>query len=119
MAFTALFSGVGREVVKAISDVEGDAKRGVRSVARSRGKGVASVVGGAFFLLAVFTSLLPLLFGLANKIYEFGVVIPDIVFVVLAGSILMNPNQGNAHRVKNWALIGMLAGLIVFIGGGL
>ena len=119
MSLTAFFSGVGREVVKAIADVDGDAKRGVKSVARSSGKGVASVVGGAFFLLAVFTSLLPLLFGLANKVYQFGVIIPDVIFIFLAGSILLNPNLGNAHRVKNWALLGMLVGLIVFIGGGL
>jgi geranylgeranylglycerol-phosphate geranylgeranyltransferase len=119
MSLTAFFSGVGREVVKAIDDVDGDAKRGVKSIARSSGKGVASVVGGAFFLVAVFTSLLPLLFDLANRIYQFGVVIPDVVFIYLAASILLNPNQGNAHRVKNWALLGMLLGLIVFIGGGL
>jgi len=31
MALTSFFSGVGREVVKTMADVEGDAKRGVRS----------------------------------------------------------------------------------------
>src|SRR5208337_877666 len=47
MAFTSFFSGVGREVVKGMADVEGDAKRGVNSVARSRGLRAASSVGAA------------------------------------------------------------------------
>ena len=60
MALTSLFAGVGREVVKAMADVEGDAKRGVNSVARARGLRTASVVGAASFLLSVGTSWVPL-----------------------------------------------------------
>jgi geranylgeranylglycerol-phosphate geranylgeranyltransferase len=119
MALTAFFSGVGREVVKAMADVEGDAKRGVNSVARGRGMRVASAVGCIFFMLAVFTSWIPLVFGLANQLYEFGVVIPDVIFAYLAASVVLNRSPANAHRVKNTALLGMLVGLLVFIGGGL
>lgn len=118
MALTSFFSGVGREVVKGMSDVEGDAKRGVESVARSRGLGTAAAVGAAFFLFAVFTSWVPLVLGLANELYQFGVVVPDVVFVYLAASILRSPAPGNAHSVKNRALLGMLVGLVVFVGGG-
>ncbi|MDG6901368.1 MAG: geranylgeranylglycerol-phosphate geranylgeranyltransferase [Nitrososphaerota archaeon] len=119
MAFTSFFAGVGREVVKAIADVEGDSKRGVGSLARSRGARPAGAVGAAFFLLAVVTSWLPLFLALANPIYLVGVWVPDAVFVYLAISILRNSGAENAHRVKNAALVGMLVGLVVFIGGGL
>ncbi|MDV3277762.1 MAG: geranylgeranylglycerol-phosphate geranylgeranyltransferase [Nitrososphaerales archaeon] len=117
MAFTSFFSGVGREVVKAMADIEGDAKRGISSVAWRRGSKTAAAVGAAFFLLAVLTSWLPLVLGLANGIYTFGVIVPDLVFVYLAASILRDWQPKNAHRVKNTALLGMLAGLFVFIGG--
>jgi geranylgeranylglycerol-phosphate geranylgeranyltransferase len=119
MAFTSFFSGVGREVVKGIADVEGDAKRGIGSLARTRGAKGAAAVGAVFFLLAVVTSWLPLFLALANVIYILGVWIPDAIFILLAVSILRNSGAENAHKVKSRALIGMLIGLIVFIGGGL
>ncbi len=119
MALTAFFSGVGREVVKAMADVEGDAKRGIDSLARVRGMKAAADVGAAFFVAAVMTSWVPLIYGLANLLYEVGVIVPDAIFVFLALSILRDGSQANAHRVKTVALGGMLAGLLVFIGGGL
>jgi geranylgeranylglycerol-phosphate geranylgeranyltransferase len=117
MALTAFFSGVGREVVKAMADVEGDAKRDVNSVARSRGLRTASAIGALFFLLAVLTSWVPLITGLANTLYAFGVIIPDALFVSLAIAILLKHNPSNAYRVKRVALAGMTVGLLVFIGG--
>jgi geranylgeranylglycerol-phosphate geranylgeranyltransferase len=117
MALTAFSSGVGREVVKAMSDVEGDAKRGIRSVAISRGQRTAAAVGAAFFILAVLTSWGPIALGAANAIYTYGVVIPDVVFAYLAASILRRSDAKNAHVVKNRALLGMLVGLFVFVGG--
>jgi len=117
MALTAFFSGVGREVVKSMADVEGDAKREVSSIARTQGLRVASAVGACFFILAVLTSWVPLLTGLANQVYTYGVIIPDAIFVYLAVAILARNQPENAHRVKRIALAGMTVGLLVFIGG--
>ena len=119
MAATSFFSGVGREVVKAMADTLGDEQRGVNSIARVRGPRTASGVGAGFFLLAVFTSWAPLVLGLANSLYTYGVLVPDAIFVYLAASILTDNGPSNAYRVKKIALAGMLAGLVVFIGGGL
>jgi len=117
MALTAFFSGVGREVVKSMADVEGDAKREVNSIARTRGLGFASRVGALFFLLAVLTSWVPLVTGLANQLYTYGVIIPDVIFVYLAVTIILHYDPQSAHRVKRVALAGMTVGLLVFIGG--
>ena len=117
MALTAFFSGVGREVVKAMADVEGDAKREVNSIARGHGLTAASRVGAAFFILAVLTSWVPLLTGLANGIYMAGVVVPDAVFAYLAVAIVSHHDPASAYRVKKIALAGMTVGLLVFIGG--
>ena len=119
MALTAFFSGVGREVVKAMADVDGDAKRNINSVARSRGLAFASWVGAIFFILAVLTSWVPLLTGLANEVYAVGVVVPDALFAYLAAAIVYKHVPSNALRVKNIALAGMTIGLLVFIGGAL
>ncbi len=117
MALTSFLAGVGREVVKAMADTDGDAKRGINSVARSQGLKVASGVGAGFFLLAVLTSLIPVVLKLANQYYTYGVLVPDVMFVYLAASILRGAGPENAYRVKKIALAGMLAGLIVFVGG--
>ncbi len=119
MALTAFFSGVGREVVKAMADVEGDAERGINSVARTKGQRAASWVGAGFFVVAVLTSWAPLVAGIANRFYMFGVVVPDVIFIGLAVSIVARPDRSRAHAVKTYALLGMLTGLIVFIGGAL
>jgi geranylgeranylglycerol-phosphate geranylgeranyltransferase len=117
MALTAFFSGVGREVVKAMADVEGDSKRDVNSVARSRGLRTASAIGALFFLLAVLTSWVPLITGLANPLYTYGVLIPDALFAYLAIAIVSKHDPSSAYRVKKVALAGMTVGLLVFIGG--
>jgi len=117
MALTAFFAGVGREVVKSMADVEGDAKREVSSIARTRGLKFASGVGALFFLLAVLTSWVPLVTGLANQVYTYGVIIPDVIFVYLAVAIVVHHDAQSAYGVKRIALAGMTVGLLVFIGG--
>jgi len=117
MASTSFLAGVGREVVKAMADVPGDQKRGVRSYASVHGMRPAAALGGAFFLLAVVTSVLPLLLISVSVFYEIGVVLPDATFVYLAYRIVTHADVKGALSVKKTALLGMLVGLIVFIGG--
>jgi geranylgeranylglycerol-phosphate geranylgeranyltransferase len=117
MAGTAFLSGVGREVVKAMADTVGDEKRGIRSFARVHGMKQAAAAGAGFFLASVVSSLLPLLLLSVSLFYRFGVIIPDLIFVYLAYAILSKPTADRALKVKKQALLGMLIGLIVFIGG--
>jgi geranylgeranylglycerol-phosphate geranylgeranyltransferase len=117
MAFTSFLSGVGREVVKAMADTAGDAKRGIKSYAIVHGLKRAAAVGAFFFLAAVVTSLLPLALISVDLFYKIFVIIPDVIFVYLAYAILKTPTAEGALTVKKRALLGMLTGLIVFIGG--
>ena len=119
MGLTSFLAGVGREVVKAIADVPGDTRRGVRSLAIGRGTGRAAKTGAALFILAILTSWVPILIGSANLIYLVGVPLPDLIFIYLAVSILRRPTAANALTVKRVALFGMLVGLFVFVGGSL
>ena len=117
MASTSFLAGVGREVVKAMADVLGDEKRGVGSYASVHGLEPASRLGALFFLAAVVTSVLPLFWIQVNVFYKVGVVLPDAAFVFLAYRILTHADVKGALSVKKTALMGMLLGLIVFIGG--
>jgi geranylgeranylglycerol-phosphate geranylgeranyltransferase len=117
MASTSFLAGVGREVVKAMADVPGDQKRGVRSYASVHGLRSAAALGAAFFLFAVVASVLPLVLIPVSVFYRAGVVIPDAAFVYLAYRIVTHADVTGALSVKKTALMGMLVGLIVFIGG--
>lgn len=117
MALTAFLSGVGREVIKGISDVEGDALRNVRSIARVKGVRAASYTGALFFLLAVATSQVPTILGKVGLPYLIVIGITDIFFIFL--SVWIIKNNDSARKVKTGALFGMLLGLIGFILQGL
>ncbi|MDG6929175.1 MAG: UbiA family prenyltransferase [Nitrososphaerota archaeon] len=117
MSLTAFLSGVGREVVKGMSDVEGDALRDARTVARSHGPRTAARLGASFFLLAVLTSLFPVLAGLAGAAYYAVIGATDALFLYLAARITVD--AGSSVAVKKWALFGMLLGLIGYILQGL
>jgi geranylgeranylglycerol-phosphate geranylgeranyltransferase len=117
MASTSFLAGVGREIVKAMADVPGDRKRGVRSYASVHGMRAASLLGALFFLAAVVTSVLPLFVISVNDFYRVGVLLPDAAFVYLAYRIVTRPDVARALSVKRAALMGMLLGLIVFVGG--
>jgi len=117
MALTSFLSGVGREVIKAMADVPGDEKRGIRSYAKVHGLQGAATLGAAFFIGSVVTSLLPQVLLNVNLFYRLGVIVPDVIFVYLAYRISSKADVRSALSVKRTALLGMLVGLIVFTGG--
>ena len=118
LAVTTFLAGAGREVVKTISDVEGDRIKGVSSLAITRGTKIASKVGAVFFLFAVVTSLLPIILGVAGIIYGILVLITDVFFIYLSAKIMRNFSVEGAIRVKKMVLGGMMLGLLAFLIGG-
>lgn len=118
LAFTTFLAGTGREVVKTISDIEGDKTRGIRSVAITKGQRAASRIGAFFFLAAVATSLVPVLLGVAGVVYAVLVIITDFYFAFLSSKIIRSHDAESAIRVKKLALGGMMLGLLAFLLGG-
>ena len=105
----------GREVIKTISDREGDRTRGVKSITHSIGQENSARVGATLFILAVLCTLGPYLSKQLGTYYLVMVMIPDTLFVYLSYSILKNHSNDNVRRVKKLALFGMLLGFIAFI----
>lgn len=118
LALTSFLAGLGREVVKTICDVKGDEIRDVKSVARVLGAESAAKLGALFFLLAILTSLLPIMLGIVGLVYGALVSAPICIFVGLTLKILKDSSAESAYFVKRVALFGMLLGLIAFMVGG-
>ncbi|MGC8558815.1 MAG: UbiA family prenyltransferase [Nitrososphaeria archaeon] len=120
LALTAFFAGIGREIIKGISDIEGDSKMGVRTVAVSMGSHAAAVVSSFFITLAIITSYIPLFLNI-KWWFPYGacITVVDLLFIVEMRSIIKNNNGLNAYKVKVHILFLMLAALIVYIVQGL
>jgi len=118
-AFLAFLAGMGREIIKGVADVVGDSKRGVRTLAVTRGLAFASKTGAFFLVLAVFLSAVPIAFGMVSWVYAPIVLVCDAGFLFSAYSMSKDPSSQNAVRSKNHALVWMLLGLVAFIAGGL
>ena len=118
LALTSFLAGTGREVVKTISDVEGDKERDARSIAITKGEKMASRIGALFFLAAVSTSLLPLVLGITGIVYAVLVLVTDAFFIYISAEIIRNHVVEGAIRVKKLALGGMMLGLLAFLFGG-
>lgn len=118
-ALLAFISNTGREIIKGISDVEGDALRGVRSVARLFGEKRAALLGAAIYTVAVALSPIPYFLGYVSHAYLPVVAAADAGFVYSSISIIRKPDKENALRVKRQTLLWMVIALASFIAGGL
>jgi geranylgeranylglycerol-phosphate geranylgeranyltransferase len=117
-ALIAFLAGMGREVIKGMADIVGDSKRGVRTLAVSRGLRIASRVGAVFFVVAVLLSAIPVMLKMVSWLYVPIVLACDLGFLFSTYCIIKDPSPENALRSKNQALVWMLLGLIAFIAGG-
>jgi geranylgeranylglycerol-phosphate geranylgeranyltransferase len=69
IAGIAFVVGLGREIMKGIMDMEGDALRNVRTVARTWGPDKAKYLAVALYVVGMFLSPLPLFILPASKFY--------------------------------------------------
>ncbi len=119
LALIALVANMGREVVKGISDIEGDVKRGIQTVARRYGERAATKLGAALYITAVLLSIIPLYEGFVSVYYVPLIAVADVGFLQLSWSIMKETGPENALRVKNRTLIWMVTVMVAFLVGGL
>lgn len=122
LALTSFLAGMGREVLKGISDIAGDKIRSIKSIAISHGVGKAKSTAAAFFLLAVGSSSFPILSGILGKgllVYAVLVSLTDAVFCFLAARTLRIKSESESLRLKKIALGGMMLGLLAYLAAGL
>jgi len=119
LAGIALIGNMGREVVKGISDIEGDAARDIWTIARKRGERTAANVGAALYVAAVGLSIVPLLERYVSIYYVPLIIATDVGFLQLSRSIVRESGRQNALRVKKLTLICMVTAMLAFLMGGL
>ena len=115
----AFLSNTGREVTKGIVDTEGDASRGVKTIAVAHGVDKAAYLASVFYLVAASASILPLLLGLVSLWYIPFVVVTDAGLVYCTITLLRDHGRESSRRVKNQVLYWMLFGLLAFAAGTL
>ncbi len=118
-ASMAFLSNTGREVAKGIADVEGDRRRGVRTVAVSRGLREAALVSALFLISALLLSPLPMLWGIVSTWYLPPVLATDVIILYASYSLIKRPTRENSLRVKRLILVSMALGLLGFLLGSL
>ncbi|MDW8072987.1 MAG: UbiA family prenyltransferase [Nitrososphaerota archaeon] len=117
IAIMSFLSGLGREVVKGITDVEGDRSRGVRTFAVTHGTRTAARLGACLVFTAVALSPLPVALGTMNLLYIPPIAAADAGFTYSNIKLLKNPEK--SRRVKTEYLMWMFIALVGFLLGAL
>ena len=113
----AFLSGLGREIMKGIEDVEGDALRGVKSVARIKGVDFAYKLSAVLIISAVLLSPLPLIHYGLDPLYIVPVAIADILFIRTV--IRLFRYDKDIRKLRKDTLLAMLSGLLGFLLGAI
>ncbi|WP_457549766.1 UbiA family prenyltransferase [Archaeoglobus sp.] len=117
LSLLAFLSGLGREIMKGIEDVEGDALRDVKSVARVKGVDFAYKLSATLIALAVLLSPLPLIHYGFNLLYILPVAIADVIFIKTVKSLVRKDRD--IRRLRKETLLAMLFGLLGFLLGSI
>jgi geranylgeranylglycerol-phosphate geranylgeranyltransferase len=115
----AFLANTGREVTKGVVDVEGDKRKGVKTLAVRFNAHVAVVVAVVFYVSAVVLSVLPLTFQLVSYWFVPFVLITDFGLIVSSVWLLHDFSRENARLVKNLVLVWFIFGLLAFLAGAL
>jgi geranylgeranylglycerol-phosphate geranylgeranyltransferase len=115
----AFIANTGREIIKGIADVEGDAIKDVKSIARLFGNKIAAKTGALFFIIAILLSFIPLIYNLVYPFFYIPlIIITDFGFIFSSYKIIKNPTKENSLKIKKIVLIWMLTALLAFLMGG-
>jgi geranylgeranylglycerol-phosphate geranylgeranyltransferase len=112
----AFLIDLGEEIAGDAMDMEGDKKRGSKSIALLAGKKFSLRLSGSLFGLVVLISLIPVLLRWLGLSYLIMILIMDAIIIVFTVRLLRSktPDEGrqSMRRIYLGALVGMLAFLI-------
>ena len=112
----AFLIDLGEEIAGDAMDMEGDKKRGSKSIALLVGKKFSLRLSGSLFGLVVLISLIPVLLRWLGLSYLIMILIMDAIIIVFTVRLLRSktPEEGrqSMRRIYLGALVGMLAFLI-------
>lgn len=120
----AFLVGLGREIMKGIMDVEGDALRDVKTVARVYGTETAKYAAVALYLLSVLLAPVPFLFNIDEHfyndlVYASPAATASLILVYVCIRLLQGHNRQTVSQARKVTLVGMVVALAAFLGGAL
>jgi|Deesub1362B_J571_1020462.scaffolds.fasta_scaffold00004_82 geranylgeranylglycerol-phosphate geranylgeranyltransferase len=116
-AIMSFLANLGREIIKGISDIEGDRTKKIETVAIKYGLKYAAFVASVFIIISVIISVIPVIYDLVGVLYVPPVLITDVLFMYSTIVIIRNPSKTHSIIVKKYIFIGMIFGLLAFLLG--
>ncbi|WP_424358051.1 UbiA family prenyltransferase [Methanocella sp. MCL-LM] len=119
----AFFLGLGREIMKGIMDVEGDALRDVKTVARVFGEKTAKFTAVVLYVIAVLLAPIPFLVNLVptdptyyhNLLYAAFAALAVLILLYVCGSLLLSHERKTISKARKTTLMAMGIALIAFL----
>jgi len=124
LAAIAFLVGLGREIMKGIMDVEGDALRDVKTVARVYGTTAAKYAAVALYLISILLAPIPYIFNIDehfyhNTCYAVLAALAALILLYVCVSLLRGHDRKTISRARKVTLAGMVVALVAFLAGAL
>jgi geranylgeranylglycerol-phosphate geranylgeranyltransferase len=105
-------------------DVEGDALRGVRTVARVWGAAKARWVSIVFYLSAVLMSPLPFFLAIDpefqyDMVYAAPVLVTDVLLIFSCVRLVGDWRVSSVNRLRRVTMLALFMGLVAYLGAAL
>ena len=119
LVLMAGLSTVGRELIKAVQDMEGDKKLGFRTFPLVHGAGKSAALAVVFIGAAIAVTPIPYLLNFFGWQYLALVAVSVATFIAAAAIISMGRDAAAAKRASLACKLGMGLGLLAFLVGAL
>lgn len=106
---------LAEEIAGDAMDMEGDRKRGSRSLAILYGKQVALRTSGTLFVMMIFLSLIPIFLGESSLAYILPIGLMDVAIVFFGFRLMKSTTHDEGHKAMRGLYISATIGLIAFI----
>ncbi len=116
-AAMAFFIDLGEEIAGDAMDVEGDKKRGSRSIAILMGRRFALGVSCSLFGLVIVISFIPVVLGWLGASYLFMICIMDALMILFTVRLVKSKTSREGRSSMRGIYLGALVGMLAFIAG--
>jgi geranylgeranylglycerol-phosphate geranylgeranyltransferase len=116
-ALMAFLIDLGEEIAGDAMDIEGDKKRGSRSIAIKRGRRFALRISATLLGLVILVSWLPVLWGWAGASYLVLIGVTDVLILVFTVRLLRSETSEEGRRAMRGIYLGALFGVLAAILG--
>lgn len=114
-ALMAFFIDLGEEIAGDAMDMEGDRKRGSRSIALLKGRDFAVRVTVVLWGLVVILSLVPVLLGWLGIAYLAAILVIDGALIFFSARLLRSRDPQAGRRAMRGAYLGGTLGMLVYL----